>query len=170
MTPATLLTERKRPAVRLERHLSDPPEVVWRALTDRAELHSWFPCDVVVEGGRWAPGARIAFPFDPKVMDLTLEGEVLEVAEPRVLSYTWGEELLRFELSPKDGGTMLVLIDELPANAAARNAAGWEDCLDLLAGRKPAEGAWQARFVQYRAAFEPALGHQDGPPPEYKGS
>jgi uncharacterized protein YndB with AHSA1/START domain len=169
MTPATLLTERKRPAVRLERHLTDPPQVVWRALTDRAELHSWFPCDVIVEGGSWAPGARIAFPFDPKVMDLTLQGEVLEVVEPHVLSYTWGEELLRFELSPNNGGTLLVLIDELPANAAARNAAGWEDCLDLLAGRKPAEGAWQTRFAQYRAAFEPALGQQDGPPPEYKG-
>lgn len=169
MTRATLLTERKRPAVRLERQLSDPPEVVWRALTDRAELGSWFPCDVVVEGGMWAPGARIAFRFDPKVMDLTLRGEVLEVVEPRVLSYTWGEELLRFELSAKDGGTLLVLIDELPANAAARNAAGWEDCLDLLAGRKPAEGAWQARFAEYRVVFEPALGQQDGPPPEYTG-
>jgi len=47
---------------------------------------------------------------------------------------------------------LLVLIDELPGNAAARNAGGWEDCLDLLAGRKPAEAAWQARFAQYRAA------------------
>ena len=36
MTDATLLTDRGRPALRLERSLPDPPEVVWRALTVRA--------------------------------------------------------------------------------------------------------------------------------------
>ena len=29
MSDATLLTDRARPAVRLERHLPDPPAVVW---------------------------------------------------------------------------------------------------------------------------------------------
>jgi uncharacterized protein YndB with AHSA1/START domain len=67
MTPATLLTERKRPAVRLERQLSEPPEVVWRALTDRGELRSWFPCDVIVEGGQWAPGPGSPSPSTPRL-------------------------------------------------------------------------------------------------------
>jgi uncharacterized protein YndB with AHSA1/START domain len=35
MTDATLITDRTRPAVRLERDLPDPPEVVWAALTER---------------------------------------------------------------------------------------------------------------------------------------
>jgi uncharacterized protein YndB with AHSA1/START domain len=43
MTDATLLTDRARPALRLERHLPDPPAVVWQALTDREQLRSWFP-------------------------------------------------------------------------------------------------------------------------------
>jgi uncharacterized protein YndB with AHSA1/START domain len=170
MTNATLVTDdAKRPAVRLERHLADPPPVVWQALTDREQLRSWFPCDVVVSGGRWEPGAAIEFPFPPEVIDMTLTGQVLEVDEPKRLAFTWGEETLRFELTPEDGGTRLVLIDELPAGAAARNAAGWEDCLDRLAGRTPAEGAWQQRFQAYAAAFEPALGPQEGPPAGYKG-
>jgi uncharacterized protein YndB with AHSA1/START domain len=53
------------------------------------------------------------------VIDLTLTGEVLEVQEPTRLAFTWGNETLRFELTPIDGGTLLALIDELPAAIAA---------------------------------------------------
>jgi uncharacterized protein YndB with AHSA1/START domain len=164
MTDATLLTDRPRPAVLLERHLSDPPDVVWRALTEREQLRSWFPCDVILSGGRWEVGAAITFPFPPEVMDRTLTGEVLEVDEPNVLAYTWGEDTLRFELSAEGDGTRLVLIDELPAGAAARNAAGWETCLDRLEGIEPAPDGWQPRFEHYAAAFEPTLGPQEARP------
>ena len=126
MTSATLLTDRSLPAVRLERHLPDPPDVVWRAITARDEL--------------------------------------------RVLEYTWGGETLRFELTPEGEGTRLVLIDELPASAAARNAAGWESCLDRLAGLEPAGDAWQSRFDVYSASFAPSLGEQEGPPAGHRGS
>ncbi|TAM69371.1 MAG: hypothetical protein EPN48_08350 [Microbacteriaceae bacterium] len=45
---------------------------------------------------------------------------------------------VRFELSPASDGTELVLIDEVEPSAAARNAVGWEGCLDLLEGRPSA--------------------------------
>jgi uncharacterized protein YndB with AHSA1/START domain len=169
MTQATLITDRTRPAVRLERHLPDPPAVVWGALTERERLRDWFPCDVIVEGGEWKVGAGISFPFPPEVIEMTLSGEVLAVDEPHELAFTWGEETLRFELVPHDGGTRLVLIDELPPGAAARNAAGWDACLDRLAGVDPAPDAWKDRFEEYSSAFEPALGPQEGPPEGYKG-
>jgi uncharacterized protein YndB with AHSA1/START domain len=169
MNDVTLLTDGARPAVRLERHLVDPPPVVWRALTEREQLRSWFPCDVIVDGGRWKVGAPITFPFPADVIDMTLTGEVLEVDEPNVLVFTWGEETLRFELSPLDDGTRLVLIDEVPAGAAARNAAGWEECLDRLAGLPPGPDGWRQRFEAHSAAFEPTLGPQEGPPAGYKG-
>jgi uncharacterized protein YndB with AHSA1/START domain len=169
MTDATLLTDRPRPAVRLERHLPDPPAVVWQALTEREQLRSWFPSDVIVSGGRWEAGAAITFPFPPEVMDMTFTGEVLEIDEPNVLAFTWGEDTLRFELSADGDGTRLVLIDELPEGAAARNAAGWEQCLDRLAGVEPAPDSWQPRFEHYAAAWEPTLGPQEGPPAGYKG-
>lgn len=170
MNSATLVTGTARPAVRLERHLVDPPAVVWKAITDRDELRSWFPCDVVVSGGVWKVGATITFPFPADVMDMTLTGEVLVVDEPRVLAFTWGEETLRFELHAADGGTRLVLTDELPASSAARNAAGWEDCLDRLAGLDPAPDAWRHRFEMYAVAFSRTLGEQEGPPAGYSGS
>jgi uncharacterized protein YndB with AHSA1/START domain len=168
MSDAMLLTDGTRPAVRLERRLPDPPEVVWSALTEREQLRTWFPCDVIVDA--WVSGAAISFAFDPDVLDLTLTGEVLEVDEPRLLVFTWGEETLRFELSSDGDGTLLALTDELPANAAARNAAGWDSCLDRLAGLAQVSDAWQPRFAAYAARFEPVLGHQDGPPEGYKGT
>jgi uncharacterized protein YndB with AHSA1/START domain len=165
----TLLTDGARPAVRLERQLHDPPEIVWRALTERDRLRSWFPCDVIVEGGEWVPGAAITFPFPSEVIDLTLTGEVLEVEEPNLLVYTWGDETLRFELSDTDGGTRLALIDELPGSHAARNAAGWDACLDRLVGETPGPDSWRPRFDAYSAEFEPVIGAQEGPPAEIKG-
>ena len=164
MTDGTLVSDGARPAVRFERHLPDPPDVVWRALTEREQLRSWFPSDVIVSGGRWEVGAAITFPFRPEVMDLTLTGEVLEVDEPNVLAFTWGEDTLRFELSAEGDGTRLVLVDELPPDSAARNAAGWEQCLDRLQGLEPAPDSWQARFERYAAQFEPTLGPQQGRP------
>jgi uncharacterized protein YndB with AHSA1/START domain len=170
MTDATLLTDRQRPAVRLERHLGDPPEVVWRSITDRDELRSWFPCDVEVTGGLWEVGATIRFRFSPEVIDMTLDGQVLAVEEPRLLVYTWGGDTLHFELHPNaDAGTTLVLIDELPPESAARNAAGWDQCLDHLAGRQSDGRDWQAHFERYTTEFVPALGPQAGPPSGHRG-
>jgi uncharacterized protein YndB with AHSA1/START domain len=170
MTDASLDTTGAKPAVRLERHLPDPPAVVWQAITEREQLKAWFPCDVIVEGGRWEVGASIAFPFPSEVIDMTLTGTVLAVDEPTLLSYTWGEdEVLRFELYPEGDGTHLVLIDELQASWAARNAAGWEDCLDRLAGLPVEPNAWQRRFATYSADFEPQIGPQEGPPAGYNG-
>jgi uncharacterized protein YndB with AHSA1/START domain len=168
MTDTSLLTDGARPAVRLERHLLDPPAVVWRALTEREQLRSWFPSDVIIGGGRWEVGATITFEFRP-AKDLTLTGEVLEVDEPDLLVFTWGEDTLRFELSPEGSGTRLVLIDELPADSAARKAAGWENCLDRLAGLEPAPDEWQTRYERHTAAFEPVLGPQHPRPVSHTG-
>jgi hypothetical protein len=54
--------------------------------------------------------------------------------------------------------------DELRANAA-----GWDECLDRLAGRQADPSGWKVRFDHYAAEFLSALGPQDGQPPGYKG-
>jgi uncharacterized protein YndB with AHSA1/START domain len=142
VTDASIIAEGDRPAIRLERRLEDPPPIVWHAFTHREELREWFPCDVIIEGGAWEVGASINFPFPADVIDMTLTGVVLELDEPRYLAFTWGEETLRFRLTPDGGGTLLELVDELPASAAARNAAGWDQCLNRLAGVE-VPGRWQ---------------------------
>ena len=44
-----------------------------------------------------------------------------------------------------------------------------DDCLDRLAGLPRDPDAWRRRFAAYSAAFEPAVGPQEGPPAEYQG-
>ena len=164
MTEARLHPDGLRATVRVERLLSDPPRIVWSAITDREELRSWFPCDVEVLGGSWRVGAAIVFRFSP-AFDMTLDGEVLVVDEPRLLSYSWGENILRFELVAEGVGTRLVLTDELPPGHAARNAAGWEECLARLdAPTAPMERSWKDAFDEYASAFAAELGPQEGPP------
>jgi uncharacterized protein YndB with AHSA1/START domain len=166
MRDGTVHRDGERAVIRFERDLPDPPAVVWRAITDRAELKAWFPCDVIVES--WTTGASLEFVFTEHAVTLT--GTVLAVDEPRRLAYTWGEETLRFELAPtSSGGTRLVLTDELGRSQAARNAAGWEICLERLAGRSPAGGVWRPLFDHYVASFRPGLGPQEGPPLGFEG-
>jgi uncharacterized protein YndB with AHSA1/START domain len=164
---AKILTGGADPIVSVERRLVDPPERVWLAITDREELRAWFPCDVEVEGGDWSVGSKIVFRFPPEVIDLTLEGEVLEVDRPHRLAYTWGDERLTFELEAVGNGTLLTVKDELPGSRAARNAAGWEICLARLA-KDTGDLEWRPKFDRYVAAFSSQLGEQEGPPAGHK--
>ena len=165
MTQAILDTNGTRPVIRFERILPHPPEVVWRSLIDREELNGWFPTDIITD--EWKVGASLTFVFRENQAP-SFTGTVLELEEPRLLAYTWGEETLRFVLTPQPGGaTRLVLTDELDRGFAARNAAGWEECLAQLAGDSP-DGQWKPRFDHYAAVFEPTLGPQEGPPPGFE--
>jgi uncharacterized protein YndB with AHSA1/START domain len=161
MTEATLLRTGDRPVLRFERHLSKPIDVVWRAVTDPYEMRAWFPTRIVID--EWKVGAAMTHHFDEHAID-PLPGTVLDWEPPRRVSFTWADDTITFELShAPDGGTIFVLTEELSASHAARNAAGWETCLDRLQLGTEAE-PWQARFDHYVQAFEPRLGHQEGPP------
>lgn len=164
MSEATLITAGARPVLRFERLLPKSVETVWRAVTDPVELRSWFPTRIEIDA--WNVGASMTHHFDEHDID-PLPGTVLEWEPPRRVSFTWGEDTISFELTPASGGTVFVLTEELSASHAARNAAGWESCLDRLQLGVERE-AWQPRFERYAAAFEPILGHQDGPPAGYR--
>jgi uncharacterized protein YndB with AHSA1/START domain len=158
---ATLLKTGSRPVLRFERHLPRPIDEVWRAVTDPAEMRSWFPTRI--EMVEWKIGAELTHHFDEHEID-PMPGTVLEWDPPRFVSFTWGTDTISFELSAAgDGGTIFVLTEELSANHAARNAAGWDACLDRLQLGAQNE-KWKERFDRYVTAFEPVLGRQDGPP------
>ena len=162
----TVRTDGSQAVIRFERELAGPPAVVWRALTEPSELEPWFPCAIDI--AEWKMGAALVFRF-PGHDGLTLTGTVLEVEEPSLLAYTWGDETLRFELSPTpSGGTRLVVSDVLSGAIAARNAAGWDVCLERLLGHAPGPGAWKPLFEHYAAQFTTLLGPQEGPPPGFE--
>jgi uncharacterized protein YndB with AHSA1/START domain len=81
-----------------------PPERVWQALVDPAELAGWLmPTDHVP-----VVGARFTMDCDPIGR---LDGEVLEVDPPRRLSWRWvaafGDTIVTFDLLPSGDATVL---------------------------------------------------------------
>lgn len=160
MTEAILITTDEKPVLRFERFLPRPVDEVWRAVTDPDQLRSWFPTRIEID--RWEKGAALTHHFDGQ-SQRPLPGTVLECSEPHRLVFTWGEDTISFELTPTEGGTAFVLTEQLGAARAARNAAGWEVCLERLVDGTVGED-WAPRFQRYSAAYEPLLGPQEGPP------
>lgn len=121
-----------RPVLRLERVYPHPPAKVWRAVTDPAALAQWFPATVETE---LRAGAEVTFRFEGD--DTVTHGEVLQVQPPSVFCFSWNDDVLRFELTPVPEGCRLVFTHTMGGGwagrlGAARNAAGWEVCLDGL--------------------------------------
>jgi uncharacterized protein YndB with AHSA1/START domain len=158
----------QKPALRFERRLSHPVDVVWRAITESDELEHWFPSRVVV--GDLRPGAELTFEFEDMPLDAppTMTGRVTEFDPPRVFAFYWGDDHLRFQLEPLDGEqacllSLTVLLDS--REKAARDGAGWHVCLDrleqLLAGDDgpPLTGVnegWRGLYEEYQRRGVPA--------------
>ena len=146
--------------LRFERRIGHPPEKVFAAISDPAELAHWFPARVEWE---LRPGAAIAFRFEDVDVDAPA-GRVLEVEPPRLLAFSWGNDVLRFEVEPEGDGALLRFThaitgrDDWPARlSAARNAAGWDACLAALTARLDGTDAdppdWRERSARYVEQF-----------------
>ena len=153
-----------RPALRFERRLAHPVDAVWRAVTEPSELAHWFPATVDVDP---RVGGRLTFAFPDG--EPPAEGRVTELDPPHRFAFSWGDELLRFELELADGGRACVLRFTHMLDArdrAARDAAGWHVSLDGLGARlagEPAQppgttptDAWRARYEEYQRRGLPA--------------
>jgi uncharacterized protein YndB with AHSA1/START domain len=123
-----LTTENGRTVLRMERALRHPPEKVWRALTDSAELAAWFPAAVELD---LRLDGRIVFSFEGE--ESSGDGVIRSYDPPRLLEYNWGAEIQRWELTPTPDGCLLKLTatyDDRPGSASF--TAGWTLCLDAL--------------------------------------
>jgi uncharacterized protein YndB with AHSA1/START domain len=144
--------------LRYERHYPHPPEKVWRALVEPVELKHWFPA--AIEGER-KPGAKLRFVFDRDAGPPT-EGVMRVFDPPRLLEFTWTNEVMRFELSAdRDGCTFVFSTTFAERVIAPRDAAGWHKCLDNLADRlgdapESTEVAWLELYREYAAEFGPS--------------
>jgi len=133
---------------RYERRLAHPVEVVWRALTDPAEMERWLghrPDIDLQPGGRYVSFHGTG----DRVVD-----RILRLEPPTLFEHTFWEQanptaVVTWQLSPTDEGCLLVLTHALgmsDVRAAAltvargddftlilsRNGAGWHRLLDKL--------------------------------------
>jgi len=141
------------------RRLPHPPEKVWRALTEPEHLTEWFPNDI--EGER-KEGASLRHVFrNDEAPDM--DGEMVVYDPPSVLEFTWGDDILRFELRADGDGTVLDFVDVLEeVGKAARDGAGWHVCLDALeqhlrgAATRPQDmDVWRPVHDAYMKSFPP---------------
>jgi uncharacterized protein YndB with AHSA1/START domain len=137
-TMATVLQDGDRIGLRYHRRLAHSPGKVWRALTESEHLRHWLPCDIV---GERRSGADIELPFWPdhmttyRIDEPVLAGRINVWEPPDVFEWTWGGDVLRFELAPAGTGTSLTFTTWFadPDREAAANAAGgYHVCLDHL--------------------------------------
>jgi uncharacterized protein YndB with AHSA1/START domain len=116
--------------LRFTRRLAHPPETVWRALVEPEHLAAWFP--TTIDGDR-AVGAPLRFRHRDDIAE-PFEGEMLAFQPPSLLELRWGPDVLRFELQADGEDTLMVFTDTLEdIGKAARDGAGWHECLERLA-------------------------------------
>lgn len=151
-------------ALTFTRHLDHPPDTVWRAVSEDEHLAAWFPQRI--EGERRA-GAPLRFVTEGGE---SFDGEMVAFDPPRRLELRWGGDLVRIELEPEGTGTRLTLTDTFgELGRAARDAAGWHECLDRLVADldstapSPWSERWLAVHPRYVAAFGPEAS-SIGPP------
>ena len=121
-------------AVILEQVYPHPPERVWRAIADSKELAEWLmPNDFQPKVGH-----QFQFNAGPQWgWRGYVDCEVLEVDEPRRLSYTWQGDakhpptVVTWILTPVPGGTLLRL-----EHTGFRGIRGWIDQWILGSGWK----------------------------------
>ena len=165
-TGASIRKDGDRWTLVLVRDLRHPPETVWNALTDPAELREWAPFDADRNLG--ATGTAKLTTVGAPQLHVT-ETEIRRADAPRLLELTWGGQELRWELEPIAGGTRLTLWHNIDRRFIAMGAAGWHICFDVLArkldgepiGRTVGPAAmqvegWQRLHGEYIRQFEGA--------------
>lgn len=149
MSDGTIEQTDQRVTFRYERRLRHSIDVMWKALTEPAEIEGWTGSRPEIDlqpGGQYVTHHRGGH----RVVD-----RIVRLDPPRLFEHTFWEQVnpsavVTWELSPIDaGGCLLVLTHSLsmedvhaaaatvapkdhPAVILARNAAGWHRLLDRL--------------------------------------
>jgi len=113
------------------RSLAHPPAKVWRALTQPREQIEWMPFVADREIATVGSFTMRTTDRDPAVESAA---EVLAAEPSRLLRYSWGDDVLTWELEPEGNGTRLTLrhFTKTPDRIASF-AAGWHICIDVMA-------------------------------------
>ena len=131
-------------------------EQVWAMLTENENLKNWFP-ELSVE--ELQKGSHILFDMGNGHFE---KFKILDLKMNSALEFTWGEDIVRFELYPEADGCTLVLNEKIKriTNHTPRDLAGWHVCLDvvkaLVEGTEVGsrEESWKKVVIEYVRAIE----------------
>ena len=148
----------------LAREFRQPPEMVWRALTDPTQLRQWAPFDA--DGNLGVAGSTVTLTTVGAPTPHSAATTVSRAEFPHVLVFKWGDNEIRWELEDYNGGTRLKLWASIDRRFIAMGAAGWHICLHVLdrylinepVGRMVGMGMlndaqWQRLNAEYSARF-----------------
>ena len=109
------------------RELAHPPEKVWAALTEPDRVGEWAP--YTADRNLASTGAATLTMIDGD-QAVELDATVRRADAPKLLEYSWGDDLLQWELQPTDAGTRLTLRHTLEKrDMLPKVTAGWHLCL-----------------------------------------
>ncbi|MEV6922987.1 SRPBCC family protein [Dactylosporangium sp. NPDC051485] len=158
-------TEDGRWTLRFVRDLRHPPQRVWRMLTEPGELARWAPFTADRDLGH--PGPATLSMIDGETAT-PLPAEVRAAEAPRLLEYTWGDDLLRWELRAAGDATRLTLWHTMADRGmVSKIAAGWHQCVRVMElgldgtphppvrGRDALHYGWADLEASYRTTLEP---------------
>ena len=163
---ATSMPSGNTDAIVSEIQIAAPPERVFQALVDPAQVVKWWGQEGIYRckqfeaelrvGGKWRNAG-----IGPNGSNFEVHGEILELDRPRVLAYSWvsswtgdAETVVRWELEPRDNGTLVrVRHSGFAARPElAQNYRGWPRMLGWLQAlldrgetvddRKPVTPSW----------------------------
>jgi uncharacterized protein YndB with AHSA1/START domain len=133
----TLRAESGHQVLRIKWRLAHPPEKVWRAITEPAELSQWYPATATKLELR--VGGAMVFDYGEGTVS---DAVVTELDPPHVFAFreTPPEVMvrerastIRFELHPDGAGCLLLFTQFFHDRpAAASYATGWRCCLHML--------------------------------------
>jgi uncharacterized protein YndB with AHSA1/START domain len=146
MPRATITSDQD--AIVSEIDIAAPPERVFKALSDAAEVRRRSPELSVYEmeprlGGRWRLEMHPPQPYQGFSI-IRHDGEIVEFDPPHILAYTWTanfhkdpkmRSLVRWELTATNSGTHVKLTHsglKLEPEARTDYAGGWPGVLDQL--------------------------------------
>ncbi|MBO0852612.1 MAG: SRPBCC family protein [Nocardia sp.] len=131
LQPVDLIEEGGRWALVFTREFPQGREAIWAALTNPDELSQWAPYTADRALTTVGPVTLIMADGDTRHEQ---PGRITAADRPKLLEFTWGPDVLRWELTDNGSGTHLRLTHRLSERPrAAMMAAGWHICLDVAA-------------------------------------
>lgn len=142
-------------AIRFDRRYAMPVDALWAAISDPKQVAVWMEYPTRLEP---VVGGRVFIDFAPED---PLEGIVCAAEPSRLLAYTWGESLIKWELDAHDGsgeqGSRLVFTHfGVRPEFLTGLCAGWQCFLDNLAAHLAGE-PFVDRFEELHRQYKRAL-------------